>query len=61
MDSTEHVSKPIKAIFDGSNYNIWAQEMCSCLKGRILWRIVTGKIMKPIQKKVDDEEKVTDN
>ena len=31
--------------------------MCSFLKGRILWRIVTGEILKPIQKKDEDEEK----
>ena len=56
MDSIEHVSKLIKVIFDGSNYDIWAQEMCSFLKGRILWRIVTEKILKPVQKKDEDEE-----
>ena len=54
MDSTEHVSKPINIIFDGSNYDIWAQEMCSFLKGRILWRIVTDEISKPVQKKDED-------
>ena len=59
MDSTEHVSKLINVIFDGSNYDIWAQEMCSFLKGRILWHIIIGEIFKPIQKKDEDEEKFT--
>ena len=34
--------------------------MCSFLKGRILWRIVIGKIPKPIQKKDEDEEMFTE-
>ena len=57
IDSTKHVSKPINVIFDGSNYDIWAQEIFSVLKGRILWRIVTGEITKPTKKKDKDEEK----
>ena len=34
--------------------------MCSFLKGRILWHIVTGEIPKPTQKKDEDEEKFTE-
>ena len=60
MDSIEHVSKLINFIFDGSNYDIWAQEMCSFLKGRILWHIMTSQIPKSTQKKDEDEEKFTE-
>ena len=34
--------------------------MCSFLKGQILWRIVTSKILKPIQKKDEVEKKFTE-
>ncbi|XP_010263725.1 PREDICTED: uncharacterized protein LOC104601921 [Nelumbo nucifera] len=56
MDSSEtaqHISHPITVIFDGSNYDLWSQEMCSFLKGRLLWRYVTGEIPKPA--KISDE------
>ena len=57
MDSTEHVSKLINVTFYGSNYDIWAQEMCSFLKGQFLWHIMTGEIPKATQKADKDEEK----
>ena len=47
-------------MFDRLNYDIWAQEMYSFLKGRILWRIVTDKILKPTQKEDEDKEKFTE-
>ena len=33
--------------------------MCRFLKGQILWRIMTDKILKSTQKKDEDEEKFT--
>ena len=36
------ISKPIHVILDGDNYSLWAQSMCSFLKGRNLWLYVTG-------------------
>ncbi|KAL0307388.1 UNVERIFIED_CONTAM: hypothetical protein Scaly_2984000 [Sesamum calycinum] len=60
MDSIENAPKPINVIFDGSNYDLWAQEICSFLKGRLLWRIVTGEIPKLSKKNGEDEEKFTD-
>ncbi|XP_010265970.1 PREDICTED: uncharacterized protein LOC104603606 [Nelumbo nucifera] len=42
MDSSEaaqHISHLITVIFDGSNYDLWSQEMRSFLKGRLLWHI----------------------
>ena len=47
-------------MFDGSNYDVWAQEMCIFLKGRILWGIVTGEISKPIKIDNKDKEKFTE-
>lgn len=41
------VTHPITMIFDGSNYDLWPQEICTFLKGRLLWRILTGEVVKP--------------
>ena len=45
--------KPIQTTFDGTNYLLWADEMHSFLKGRKLWRYVSGDFAKPI--KLDNE------
>ena len=37
------ISKPIHVILDGDNYSLWAQGMCSFLKGRRLWLYMTGQ------------------
>ena len=47
------MSKPIQTTFDGTNYLLWADEMRSFLKGRKLWRYVSGDIVKPT--KLDNE------
>jgi hypothetical protein len=39
---------PINVILDGSNYSMWAQNIEVFLKGRRLWRYVTGAIPKPM-------------
>ncbi|GFZ00433.1 hypothetical protein Acr_14g0000690 [Actinidia rufa] len=46
MDKSE-VSRPIIIILDGLNYIPWSQAMSSFLKGRKLWRYVTGDIQAP--------------
>ena len=46
------VIQPIKIILDGFDYAIWSQEMSSFLKGRRLWRIVTGSVLAPVQQKM---------
>ena len=56
----QYIPNPINVIFDGSNYDLWAEEMCSFLKGRLLWRIVTGEIPKPTKKADEEEEKFTE-
>ncbi|GFZ11070.1 hypothetical protein Acr_22g0004680 [Actinidia rufa] len=48
MDKSE-VSRPIIIILDGLHYIPWSQAMSSFLKGRKLWRYVTGDIQAPIQ------------
>ena len=42
-------SHPIFVILDGSNYVLWAQAMSSFLKGKKLWRIITGDITQPVK------------
>lgn len=48
------LSQPIQKE-DGSNYVLWAQGMSSFLKGRKLWRYITGNINKPV-KKTDEKD-----
>lgn len=51
------VVQPIKTLLDGLNYTIWSQEMSSFLKGRKLWRIITGDISKPTKQTNEDDGK----
>ncbi|KAK0602138.1 hypothetical protein LWI29_032221 [Acer saccharum] len=55
------VSQPIQIILDGPNYVLWAQAMQSFLKGRKLWRYVTGDITMPTLAKseTDDTKDIT--
>ncbi|GFZ06690.1 hypothetical protein Acr_18g0008600 [Actinidia rufa] len=48
MDRSE-VARPIIITLDGPNYIPWSQAMSSFLKGRKLWRYVTGDIKAPTQ------------
>ena len=50
------ISKPIHVILDGDNYSLWAQGMCSFLKGRKLWLYVTGQRHPPTQQKEETED-----
>lgn len=43
-------SIPIQTVFYGSNYLLLADEMCSILKGRNLWRFIVGYTTKPVKK-----------
>ncbi|GFY95768.1 hypothetical protein Acr_11g0000740 [Actinidia rufa] len=43
------VAKPIIITLDGPNYIPWSQAMSSFLKGRKLWRYITGDIKAPTQ------------
>ena len=48
---------PIAITMDGPNYIVWAQSMSSFLKGRKLWRYVTGNITEPVQATGEDATK----
>ena len=48
MDRSEG-SRPIVITLEGPNYIPWSQAMSSFLKGRKLWRYVTGDITAPVQ------------
>ena len=50
------ISKPIHVVLDGDNYFLWAQGMCSFLKGRKLWFYVTGQRHPPKQQKDKTED-----
>ena len=43
------IIRPITIMLDGStSYHAWSQNMIVFLKGRKLWRYVTGSILKPV-------------
>ncbi|KAK2965341.1 hypothetical protein RJ640_013804 [Escallonia rubra] len=42
-------AQPISIILDGSNYILWAQAMRSFIKGKKLWRYLTGDITIPVK------------
>ena len=41
------ISKPIHVMLDGDNYSLWAQAMCSFIKGCKLWLYVFGQHSSP--------------
>ncbi|GAV65462.1 LOW QUALITY PROTEIN: UBN2_3 domain-containing protein, partial [Cephalotus follicularis] len=49
-------AQPIIIILDGPNYLRWSSAMTSFLKGRLLWRIVTGDKPAPVKRsdEIDD-------
>ncbi|CAL5399137.1 unnamed protein product [Camellia sinensis] len=48
MDRLDSSNHPISVVLDGTNYVLWAQAMSGFLKGKKLWRIITGDVCKPI-------------
>ncbi|KAH7845384.1 hypothetical protein Vadar_001385 [Vaccinium darrowii] len=42
-------AQPISITLDVTNYVLWAQAMSSFIKGKKLWRIITGDVVKPIK------------
>ncbi|XP_072084390.1 uncharacterized protein [Arachis hypogaea] len=51
------VFQPIPVILNGSNYAHWVEVMRGFLKGRKLWRYVTGDIVYPVKPTVADKFK----
>ena len=53
--SGHEITRPITVILDGpTSYHAWSQNMIVFLKGRRLWRYVTGDIPKPVPGLVTD-------
>ncbi|KAF7137487.1 hypothetical protein RHSIM_Rhsim07G0087400 [Rhododendron simsii] len=56
MERTD-AAQPISITLDGSNYILWAQAMTSFLKGKKLWRIITGDVIKPVKAPEENQSK----
>ena len=55
--SIHEITHPITIILDGlTSYHAWSQNMIVFLKGRRLWRYVTGDIPKPMPGLVTDSD-----
>ena len=55
--SSHEITHPITVILDGpTSYHAWSQNMNVFLKGRRLWRYVTGNIPKPVPRPVTDSD-----
>uniref|UniRef100_A0A2N9INP4 Uncharacterized protein n=1 Tax=Fagus sylvatica TaxID=28930 RepID=A0A2N9INP4_FAGSY len=55
--SGHEITHPITVILDGpTSYHAWSQNMTVFLKGRRLWRYVTGDIPKPVSGPVTDSD-----
>jgi hypothetical protein len=55
--SGHEITHPITVILDGpTSYHAWSQNMTVFLKGRRLWRYVTGDIPKPVPGPVTDSD-----
>ncbi|KAH7845757.1 hypothetical protein Vadar_005655 [Vaccinium darrowii] len=50
-------AQPISITLDGTNYVLWAQAMSSFIKGKKLWRIITGDVVKPIKGDTETQPK----
>ena len=49
QQSERDIIRPITIMLDGStSYHAWSQNMTVFLRGRKLWRYVTGSIPKPV-------------
>ncbi|KAG5545529.1 hypothetical protein RHGRI_017883 [Rhododendron griersonianum] len=56
MDRSE-ASQPISVTLDGTNFVLWAQAMSSFLKGKKLWRVITGEVIKPTRGATESQDK----
>ncbi|KAF7145556.1 hypothetical protein RHSIM_Rhsim04G0107400 [Rhododendron simsii] len=53
-------AQPISITLDGTNYVLWAQAMSSFLRGKKLWRVITGDIIKPTKEATESQDKYAD-
>lgn len=58
-DNSHFVTYLIIVIFYNSNYDLWTQEICNFIKGRLLWHIVTSEIKQPDKETFETEDKLT--
>jgi hypothetical protein len=55
--SGHEITHPITVVLDGlASYHTWSQNMTVFLKGRRLWRYVTGDILKLVPRPVTDSD-----
>ena len=60
--SGHEIIHPISVVLDGlASYHTWSQNMTVFLKGRRLWRYVTGDIPKPVPRPITDSDSSDDN
>ena len=59
MDKSDAM-QPIPTVLTGSNYRLWVQGMRSFLKGRKLWRYITGDIRPPTRETDETDTQFTD-
>ncbi|KAG5554787.1 hypothetical protein RHGRI_012369 [Rhododendron griersonianum] len=57
MQRLDSAAQPISITLDGTNYVLWAQAMSSFLKGKKLWRVITGDIIKPKKEAIESQDK----
>ncbi|MED6197110.1 hypothetical protein PIB30_118152 [Stylosanthes scabra] len=57
----QEIYQPISVLLNGSNYNHWVEAMRGFLKGRKLWRYVTGDITCPVKPTVAAATTTTDS
>lgn len=56
MEKSE-AAQPIHTVLNGPNYLLWAEEISSFLKGRKLWKFVSGTMKEPVQLEKEPVEK----
>ncbi|KAF7124254.1 hypothetical protein RHSIM_Rhsim12G0049700 [Rhododendron simsii] len=56
MDRSD-ASQPISVTLDGTNFVLWAQAMSSFLKGKKLWHVITGEVIKPTRGATESQDK----
>lgn len=56
MDRSD-ASQPISVTLDGTNFVLWAQAMSSFLKGKKLWRVIAGEVIKPTRGATESQDK----
>ena len=59
MDKQESIQS-VRVILDGTNYVSWSNALSGFIKGRRLWRVITGVHTIPIKREGEDVESFDD-